>query len=38
MIISVWENEPKSKETKANYFAFKDIRGQLKSADVRTAR
>ena len=38
MIISVWENEPKSKETKANYFAFKDIRGQLKSTNVRRAR
>ena len=38
MMISVCENEPKSKETTANYFAFKDISGQFKSADVRIAR
>ena len=37
MIISIWENEPKSKETTANYFVFKDISGRLKGANVRTA-
>ena len=38
MIIPVWENEPKSKETTANYFAFKDFSDRLKSTNVRTAR
>ena len=34
-IISVWENQPKLKETMVNYFAFKDT-SRLESVHVRT--
>ena len=38
MIISIWETEPKSKETTANSCTgSKDISGRLKGANVRTA-